>query len=683
MASNADGHIIIDLQLQQDEFDKRLKEVEGKTSNFGSKVKTAMKAAVVAGVAAFATLVKKAVDTFAEYEQLVGGVETLFKKSKDVVLEYADNAYKTAGMSANEYMSTVTSFSASLLQSLNNDTAKAAKVADRAITDMSDNANKMGTDISMIQNAYQGFAKQNYTMLDNLKLGYGGTKTEMQRLIKDASQMNDVQKKLGITVDGTSMSFGNIVNAISVMQESMGIAGTTAKEASTTIEGSANSMKAAWTNFLTGMADGTQDVDKLTANLVDSIVTYVKNIGPRIVKTIPALSAGLTRLLSTFAIMILQKMPEFIDSGMDMILSISEGFEKGFPGFISALLKLIQQFANNIAKSAPTIISKGYQMLSNLVSGIIKALPILISQVPNIITTFANIINDNFPAILAKGAELLWEFILGILSAIPVLIANIPQIIQAIVSVIQAFNWLNLGRSIIDFFGKGIKSMVGFVKANGGEVATSIWNALTHLPQTLLNLGKNIISKLGNGITNSSGTVKGAIKGICNAVVNGIKGLPSKMITIGSQLIQGLWSGISNKVGWLGTKIKSFGNSVISQLKDFFGIHSPSKLMADKIGQYLPKGLVVGVENEMPETNRKMAQNARQIVDDFENEVNNSATRNQNNGQYDPYPYGNPGNGGDIDYTKLGNEVANAIANTNLKIKVNGKDFGRVVKEVQ
>lgn len=683
MANNADGHIIIDLQLQQDEFDKRLSELEGKTSGFGSRIKTAMKAAVAAGTAAFAALIKKAVDSYAEYEQLVGGVETLFKKSKDVVLEYAENAYKTAGMSANEYMSTVTSFSASLLQSLNNDTAKAAKVADRAITDMSDNANKMGTDISMIQNAYQGFAKQNYTMLDNLKLGYGGTKTEMQRLIKNASQMNDVQKKLGITVDGTSMSFGNIVNAISVMQESMGIAGTTAKEASTTIEGSANSMKAAWTNFLTGMADGTQDVDKLTANLVDSIVTYVKNIGPRIVKTIPALSAGLARLLSTFAIMILQKMPEFIDSGMDMILSMSEGFEKGFPGFISALLKLIQQFANNIAKSAPTIISKGYQMLSNLVSGIIKALPILISQVPNIITTFANIINDNFPSILANGAELLWQFILGILSAIPVLIANIPQIIQAIVSVIQAFQWMNLGKNIINGFLSGIKSMFGNVSQHAKWLLQYIVEEIKYLPQNLMYLGKQAISGFGKSITNSSGTVSGAIKGIYNAIVNGINGLPSKMISIGSQLVKGLWSGINSVKSWILNKIGGFTNSIVKGIKSFFGIHSPSKIMAEEVGKYLPKGLVVGIEDEMPETNRKIAQNARQIISDFQNEVNDTTTRNQGNGIYNPKPTGDGGNSGDIDYTRLGNEVANALSEANIKVKVNDKDFGRVVREVK
>lgn len=621
MASNADGHIIIDLQLQQDEFDKRLKELEGKTSGFGSRVKTAMKAAVAAGTAAFAALIKKAVDSYAEYEQLVGGVETLFKKSKDVVLEYADNAYKTAGMSANEYMSIVTSFSASLLQSLGQDTKKAAKYADRAITDMSDNANKMGSDISTIQNAYQGFAKQNYTMLDNLKLGYGGTKTEMQRLIKDASKMKDVQKELGITVDGSSLSFANIVNAISVMQKSMGIAGTTLEEADKTIEGSANSMKAAWSNLLTGMADENANVNQLVSNLVDTIVTYVGNIGPRILKTIPSALGGMGLLLYQLLSMILESMPEFLNSGSEMLANLSQGFVKGIPDFISNLLDLIQQFADNLAASAPIIIQNGFTMLSNLVQGITKALPILISRVPQIVTTFANIINDNFPTILSKGSELLWQFILGILSAIPVLIANIPQIIEAIVSVIQAFQWMNLGKNIINGFLSGIKSMFGNVSQHAKWLLQYIVEEIKYLPQNLMYLGKQAILNFGKSITNSKGTVSGAVKGVFNAVIKGFKNLPSQLVSIGSNLVKGLWNGISSKTSWIVSKVKGFGNSVIAGLKNFFGIHSPSKVMADKIGQYLPEGIAVGFRMTMPDSIKDMEKEANIMTDNLQRQI--------------------------------------------------------------
>lgn len=224
---------------------------------------------------------------------MVGGVETLFKDSSGTVLKYANNAYKTAGLSANEYMETVTSFSASLLQSLDGDTAKAAEKADLAITDMSDNANKMGTSMESIQTAYQGFAKQNYTMLDNLKLGYSGTKEEMQRLLDDAEKLSGVHYDLS--------SYSDLVDAIHVVQTEMGITGTTAKEASSTIQGSIGQMKAAWTNFLTGMADPDQDFDALLGNLIDSIVAVVDNIIPRIAATLPRLVSGLMGIVSTLA----------------------------------------------------------------------------------------------------------------------------------------------------------------------------------------------------------------------------------------------------------------------------------------------------------------------------------------------------------------------------------------------
>ncbi|MBQ2336060.1 MAG: phage tail protein, partial [Victivallales bacterium] len=237
-----------------------------------SALKEIGKAAIDAG--------KTIVSSYADYEQLTGGVETLFKGSSKTVMQYANEAYKAAGMSANEYMETVTGFSASLISSLGGDTEKAAQYANRAIVDMSDNANKMGTDMQSIQNAYQGFAKQNYNMLDNLKLGYGGTKEEMARLIADASKMTDVQRQLGITVDESSMSFDNIVNAISVMQQSMGIAGTTAKEASATISGSIGMLSTSFQNLVTGLGDANADIGTLVNNVIESFTTMLTNVTP-------------------------------------------------------------------------------------------------------------------------------------------------------------------------------------------------------------------------------------------------------------------------------------------------------------------------------------------------------------------------------------------------------------------
>lgn len=295
-------------------------------------------AAVIAGIGAAATavgkLTKDAVTAYADYEQLVGGVETLFKDSADVVLDYAHNAYKTAGMSANQYMDTVTAFSASLLQSLGGDTAKAAQYADLAITDMADNANKMGTSIGDIENAYKGFSKQNYTMLDNLKLGYGGTKSEMQRLLKDAQK---IQKEHGKTVKYSIDSYADMVEAIHIVQEEMGITGTTAEEASTTIQGSVGMMQAAWENFLIGMADSNQDFSALTTNLVQSVITVANNIIPRLIETVPRLVAGLAEIGSQIA----DYLPDIVSGLLPSLISgavtLVSGLAKEIPALLSAV----------------------------------------------------------------------------------------------------------------------------------------------------------------------------------------------------------------------------------------------------------------------------------------------------------------------------------------------------------
>lgn len=406
-------------------------------------------------------------------------------------------------------------------------------------------------------------------MLDNLKLGYGGTKTEMERLLKDA------QKISGIKYDINNLN--DVFSAIHVIQQELGITGTTAKEASSTIEGSANAMKAAWSNFLVGMANENQNADQLVKNLVDTIISYVGNIGPRIIQTIPALAAGLAQLLNALATIILEKMPEFINSGMDSLLAFSEGFKSGIPDFITQLLNLIEQFVQNISASAPSIIQKGFEMLSNLVQGIINGIPVMIQKLPLIITTFANIINDNFPTILAKGAELLWELIKGILSVIPALIANIPAIIEAIWSTILAFNWLNLGKNIMNSFGKGIKSMGGYIKTKGKEIFNSVTNVFSSLPSKLSQIGKN--------------------------------------------LIQGLWNGINNAKTWILNNISGFTSSIVSGIKNFFGIHSPSKLMADEIGKFLPKGIAVGFEMAMPESIKDMDRGINNMTDSIQRQI--------------------------------------------------------------
>lgn len=343
----------------------------------------ALAAVTAAAAAAFGAVVKQSVEDYSDYEQLVGGVETLFKSSSDKVVAYANNAYKTAGMSANEYMETVTSFSASLLQGLGGDTEAAAVIADQAITDMSDNANKMGTDMEMIQNAYQGFAKQNYTMLDNLKLGYGGTAGEMARLINDSGVLGDTMKVTEQTVN--EVSFDKMIEAIHVVQTNMGITGTTAKEASETIQGSVSAMRAAWKNFTTGMADDTQNVDTLIDNVVDSVDTVADNVIPRIQKLLPRLTQGLSDLTQRLS----SKIPGLLS--------------KVLPSFIRSTTKMVQNIAGTLTKSLPVIIDAA----SELFSGVVRAIPGVAKEVLK-----------NMPKIIKAVVDGLWNGVKSIVETV-------------------------------------------------------------------------------------------------------------------------------------------------------------------------------------------------------------------------------------------------------------------------
>ena len=399
----------------KDRFNKDIDDATNKGSTLASKIGGGLKTAAKVGGAAIATaaagvaaLTKASAENYAEYEQLVGGVETLFKDSADKVKQYADNAYKTAGMSANEYMSTVTSFSASLLQSLGGDTAAAADKADQAITDMSDNANKMGTSMEMIQNAYQGFAKQNYTMLDNLKLGYGGTKEEMERLLEDAEKLSGIKYDIS--------SYADIIDAIHVVQTEMGITGTTAKEASSTIQGSLSSMKSAWQNLTVGIADENADIEKLIGNFVDSIVTVGQNLIPRIEqiflgigtlieKLAPVIGEALPKLIATV-------LPSLLNAGFSLLMGLIEGIVSNFDALLEAAFSAIDMLLDAIIDNLPKIVEMGIEILAKLAVGLIKAIPDLVMKIPEIIAAIVEGFVNSFPKILQVGRDLirsLWD----------------------------------------------------------------------------------------------------------------------------------------------------------------------------------------------------------------------------------------------------------------------------------
>lgn len=448
----SDGKLLFETALDTKGFTTGLDTVKKTaTSAFSvsTKAVTAITGAMAAGLTAATT---QSVKAYADYEQLVGGVETLFKESESTVLEYANIAYKTAGLSANAYMDTVTSFSASLLQSLDGDTAAAATKADRAITDMADNANKMGTNMRDIQNAYQGFAKQNYTMLDNLKLGYGGTKEEMERLIATANEINAQQ---GIATSYSIDSFADIVDAIHVVQENLDITGTTAKEASTTIQGSIASLGAAWENFLTGMADPDQDFDTLLNNLIDSALTAADNLIPRIVETTPRLVDGLTQIATNLSGYLPGILQELLPSILDGTQALLDSVSAALPDLIGMAVDI-----------APQMIDFAVQLIGALAQGIIDNLPQLLTAAEEIADTILDGIGDLCPALDP------------ITDAIKVLLDNLDKIIPVVISLTAAFVAWKIAISIVGLINGVRAAMEGLTLAEkAAELAQKLLNA--------------------------------------------------------------------------------------------------------------------------------------------------------------------------------------------------------------
>lgn len=454
------------------------------TSGLGKGLATAAKigtAAVGAAATGITALTTAAVNNYAEYEQLVGGVETLFKQSSDVVQSYAANSYKTAGLSANEYMETVTSFSASLLQSLDGDTAAAAEKANLAITDMSDNANKMGTSMESIQNAYQGFAKQNFTMLDNLKLGYGGTKEEMKRLLKDAEKLSG--QKFDIS------SYADIVDAIHVVQTEMGVTGTTAKEAATTISGSVSSMKSAWSNLVTGLADDEADFGSLMDDFVGSVKTAAGNIAPRIGTALN----GVAKLIQEIVPVAMQYIPQIITEFL--------------PTIADAAIGIVTSIGTAIFDNIDQILEYGQNILDTLLEGIISNAGNISGSVTEIITKFGSFILENLPEIIMAGINILIALVQGIIESIPELAtAATKAIIELAAYLISAENLdkiISLGADLINALSEGIENVVEELVSVGEDIIESIKSGISSAWNGLVSWFNNLWDSLfGNRTVN-------------------------------------------------------------------------------------------------------------------------------------------------------------------------------------
>ncbi len=541
-------------------------------------VGVAMAAVATAAAAAAVKLGKEVVSAYADYEQLVGGVDTLFKESSQKLQAYAANAYKTAGMSANEYMETVTSFSASLIQSLGGDTAEAVKYADMAITDMSDNANKMGTDMGLIQNAYQGFAKQNYTMLDNLKLGYGGTQAEMERLLADAQAITGIEYNMD--------SFADVVSAIHVIQESMGIAGATAAEAEDTIEGSINSFKGALQNMIVGFGDANSDMTKLTNNMVSALKTVIKNITPviqNIVKVLPTVADALLQavaellptllesvtdlfeqLLNTIITLmpelipavvdgllaivdaIIDNLPLFIDVAVQAVVSVANGITKAIPKLLPSVLKAIQQVCKTLIENLPLLLNAVLELIKGLAQGIIDAIPIIIEALPELIQAVIDFLLEAIPQIVETGIQLFTALVAALPIIIEAIVAAIPQIISSVIdAVLDAIPLLvdagiQLLTALIGALPDIIVTIVAAIPQIIESVVQAIIDAIPQIIEAGITLLTSLVAALPDIIIAIVDAIPEIINGIIDALLNSIPQLIEAGVTLFTSLIANL-----------------------------------------------------------------------------------------------------------------------------------------------
>lgn len=604
-----DGSVLIKIVGDDSNFSGKLKGLGGSAA---SVMKVAA-AGAVAATSAVAALGKAAVDAYADYEQLVGGVETLFKDSAGTLQEYAANAYQTAGMSANAYMESVTSFSASLLQSLGGDTEKAAKMADMAVTDMADNANKMGTSIDSLIQTYQSLARGNFAMLDNLKLGYGGTKAELERLLEDAEKIS------GISYDISS--FADIVDAIHVVQTEMGITGTTAKEASETISGSVAAVKASWQNMMVGIADENADFDVLLSNLISSVGTAAENVLPRI-----------KVILEGIANLVVEMAPTLVTTAVDLVTSLAQYISDNAPILLQKAPELVAWLAETIAENAPKLLDAAGQLIVSLATGVIGAVPTLVAKAPEIVGSLAEGIGGMLDSMVQAGINLIDGVAAGIKNAIPNLLKSAGE---------AATSLLNKVKSVfkIQSPSKVMRDEIGVMLIEG--IAEGIIESGSAAVEAAANISDKIISKMASmkdslqgfgGVSTFEGEESIDIAGIAvgadpkkldekyQSLIEGMAEREELLteyleefnetltalgdsfkidyIRVGKNWMEGLAEGIKNNSRLVIYAIVDVINESIKIVRSLLGIASPSKVMAE-IGRYMAQGLSVGWTDEM------------------------------------------------------------------------------------
>lgn len=613
-----------------------------KSSGILTGLGTVAKGAATAAVAGFTALTGAvtaiggaALSAYADYEQLVGGVDTLFGSASQTLQGYAAEAYKTCGMSANQYMTQATSFAASLVSSCSGDVAKAADYANMAMGDMSDNVNKMGSDMTDVQNAYQGFAKQNYTMLDNLKLGYGGTQAEMKRLIADANKLRQEQgKNADLTID----SYADVVEAIHTVQENMGITGTTAKEAATTISGSIGMAKAAWENFITGLGRDDVDFSQLTQQLLESIGAVATNVAPRvaqigqgIVTAFPVVLSGLGTVLAPVvsealstawniavntlagigihlptvdssqmlsginaamdaAKLLLTDPAAFLEKGNQLVQSVGSGIRAGVPKIVSEGLNVLTSLSQAFLTGFPQIVSMGGQLVLSLVQGLMDSLPSLIEQGPQIVSNIANGISAAAGVLLDTGLQIIVAIGTGLVNAVPTLLANIPQILQAVWDAFVAYQWVTLGGTLVTSIGEGIAAL-------GSQIPTKLKGffdqAVNHAGEFVSNMAAKGLQAGSDFLLNIAATLSqmpGRVAGWFSEIIFNAASLVSSLGAKASAAGQGFLSGIQGGFNAAVSFVASIPGRVIGAIGDLGGLLVNS-------GRSLINGFVSGIQS--------------------------------------------------------------------------------------
>lgn len=572
--------------------------------------------------------IKASVEAGAALEQSIGGIETLFKESSDTMIQYANNAFRTCGLSANDYMETTTSFAASMLSSVGGDTAKAAELSNNALIAMSDNANKMGTNMQDIQNAYQGFAKQNYTMLDNLKLGYGGTKEEMQRLLSDANKLN---KQQGIITDYSIDSFADITEAIQVVQDNLGITGTTALEAASTLSGSFGTMQAAWTNFIAKLSVGNQDqVNQAMMDLASSASTFLfQNL-------IPAIGRIITQLPSAIGTFITTAIPLLIENGKQIISNIIQGWQENKGRWKDTVNNFLDNAIEWIETSLPQILAEGIASVEEFIAGWGQGDGHMMATVGELIGKILTVIIKAVPQILAAGVLIVGKLAVGFIQNIPYFLTQIGTLLGQMISTIAS----NFPKLVSSGGAMLLKIIAGFI----------------------------------NGITNIPSAVKKAVDSFKSNFRNVDWG------ELGTNIIKGIVNGITGGIGKLVTAAKNVAKNALDAAKEALGIHSPSRVFELEVGKMIDLGLAAGIERNLKPVQTSMKVLSMETVGSMD--INTMFAGESTFYQNQSMELVDQNRSVIFNYERLADATVDAFERAGFTFRANNRELGRFVRGV-